>query len=174
VRDALARERAAAADVQLARSGFYPTVNVSGTIGRDGSLGFPSDDRRSVSANISIPLYTGGRDTYGVRGALAALDAVKANRESVERQLLVRLKQSYAVYVESIERLAVDRGFLTAAVTRADIARARYQNGLIGFEDWDRAENDLIQRQRALLAAQRDRVNAEAAWELEQGGGVIP
>lgn len=174
VHDAAARERAAAADVRLARSGFYPSVNVSGTIGRDGSLGFPSDDRRTVSANISIPLYSGGRDYYGVRGALAALDAVRADRESVEQRLLVRLKQSYAVYVESVERLEVDREFLTATATRADIARARYQNGLVSFEDWDRAENDLIQRQRALLAAQRDRVNAEAAWELAQGRGVIP
>jgi outer membrane protein len=174
LRDAIARQRSAEADVRLARAGFYPTVSVSGTVGRDGSSWFPNNDSNVVSANVSIPLYSGGRDYYGERGALAALDAVKADREGVEGQLLVQLKQSYAAYVESVEQLKIAAQFVTAAETRATIARARYQNGLISFEDWDRIENDLILRRKALLAAQRDRVNAEAAWELAQGSGVIP
>lgn len=174
VREAIARERAAAADVQLARSGFYPSVNVSGTAARGGDTWFPDNDRRSLNATISIPIFSGGRDYHGVRAAAAAEDAVEADRVNVEYQAVVRLTQSYAAYVEAAERLEVDREFLAATETRADIARARYQNGLIGFEDWDRAENDLIQRQRALLVSRRERVTAEAAWELAQGRGVIP
>jgi len=173
-RDAFARERSAAADVRLARAGFYPSVSVSGSIGRDGSTWFPNEDSRVLSANISIPIYSGGRDYYGERGALAALESVKANRESVEGQALVRLKQSYAAYVESAEQLSVAGQFVAAAEARATIARARYENGLISFEDWDRIENELIQRRKALLLSQRDRVNAEAAWEAAQGKGVIP
>lgn len=174
VRDAMARERSASADVQLARAGFYPSVNVSGSVARAGDTWYPNGDRRSVNANISIPLFSGGRDYYGERGALAALDAAKADRENVEGQTLVRLTQNHAAYVESVDRLNVDREFVAAAETRANIARARYQNGLISFDEWDRAESDLIQRQKALLASTRDRVNAEAAWELAQGKGVIP
>jgi len=173
-RDALAREKSAAADVRLARAGFYPSVNVSGSIGREGENWYPGAERNTVSASVSIPLYTGGSDLYGTRAALAALDATRANRESVEQQALVRLRQNHAAYVESVERLKVDREFLEAAETRAGIARARYQNGLISFEEWDRIENDLIQRQKFYLASQRDRVTAEAAWELAQGIGVIP
>ncbi|MFL6652173.1 MAG: TolC family protein, partial [Sulfurifustaceae bacterium] len=41
VRDAVARQRSADADVQLARSGFYPSVNVSATRGREGESWFP-------------------------------------------------------------------------------------------------------------------------------------
>jgi hypothetical protein len=44
----------------------------------------------------------------------------------------------------------------------------------MSFEDWDRIENDLIQRQKTVLQSQRDRVTAEAAWEQAQGKGVIP
>ncbi|MFL6624567.1 MAG: TolC family protein [Sulfurifustis sp.] len=174
VRDAVARQRSADADVQLARSGFYPSVNVSATRGREGESWFPDNDRRAVNASIAIPLFSGGRDIYSVRGALAALDAAKSNRENVEGLALVRLQQNYAAYVESVEKLNVDREFLDATETRANIARARYQNGLITFDEWDRTENDLIQRQKTFLASQRDRVNAEAAWELAQGQGVIP
>lgn len=174
LQDALARERAASADVRLARAGFYPRVNVSGTIGRDGDHWFPNDDSRSIGASISIPIYSGGRDYYGVRASLAALEAVQADRASVENEVLLRLQQTYAAYVEAVERLAVDREFVEAVQTRAAIARARYENGLISFEDWDRAENDLIQRRKALLVSQRERVNAEATWEVAQGKGVIP
>lgn len=174
VRDALAREKSAEADVQLARGGLYPSLSVSASTTRDGESWAPDEKRNSVSANLSIPLYGGGRDWYGTRAALSALDAARANRESVEQQLAVRLRQSFAAYVESVEKLKVDREFLEAAETRASIARARYQNGLISFEDWDRIENDLIQRQKGYLASQRDRVSAEAAWELVQGTGVIP
>ena len=174
VRDAAAKERSAEADLLLARSGFYPSVNVSGSVGREGDNGYPNGDRRSISANVSIPLYSGGRDISGVRASAAGVDAAKASRESVEQQAAVRLVQTYAVYFQSIEKLNVDREFLEAAQTRADISRARYQNGLMTFEEWDRVESDLIQRQKTFLASQRDRVTAEAAWELAQGKGVLP
>jgi outer membrane protein len=73
-----------------------------------------------------------------------------------------------------VEKLKVDQAFLDAAKTRADIARTKYNNGLMTFENWDIIENDLIQRQKSFLQSQRDRVVAEAAWEQAQGKGVIP
>jgi outer membrane protein TolC len=171
---ARAQERSAAADVTLARSGFYPSVDLTGSMAREGENWAPDEDRRTLGLNLSIPLFSGGRDYYSTKSAAATLEAVSSNRDDVERQLLVRLKQTHAGYVESVQKLEVDRAFLEAAVLRAEIARSRYNNGLMSFEDWDRIENDLIQRQKAFLQSQRDRVTAEAAWEQAQGKGVIP
>ncbi|MDH5512133.1 MAG: TolC family protein [Gammaproteobacteria bacterium] len=171
---ARAQERSAAADVTLARSGFYPSIDLTGSVAREGQDWTPDKDRRTVGLNLTIPLYSGGRDYYTTRSAAATLEAVSSNKDNVERQLLVRLKQAHAGYVESVEKLKVDQAFLEAAVTRAEIARSRYNNGLMSFEDWDRIENDLIQRQKTFLQSQRDRVTAEAAWEQAQGKGVIP
>ena len=64
--------------------------------------------------------------------------------------------------------------FLKAAEVRSEIARAQYQNGLLSFEDWDLIENDLIDKQKAMLTSQRDAVVARAAWEKMLGTGVIP
>ncbi len=169
-----AQEKVASADLRLARAGFYPSVNLTGSIGREGGDWFPEDERRTIIASVSVPLFNGGRDYYATRGASASLEATRFNKDNVERQVLVRLRQTYNAYVESAEKLKVDQAFLDAASTRAEIARSKYNNGLMSFEDWDRIETDLVQRAKALLASQRERVAAEAAWEQTQGKGVIP
>ncbi len=171
---AVAQEKSAAAGVTLARSSFYPSVNLTGSAGRSGSDWFPQDERRTVGLNLSVPLFTGGRNYYSSRSAVASLDAASSSTLTAERLLLANLKQAYASYVQAVERLKVDQAFLDAAQVRAEIARSQYNNGLISFSDWNLIENDLIQRQTAHVQSQRDRVIAEAAWERTQGRGVIP
>ena len=169
-----AQQKSAAAGVTLARSGLYPSLNLSGSVGRAGDNWVPDDTRRSLGLNLNIPLYSGGSDYYATKSAVSNLEAAASNTDSAEYLQLVTLKQTYASYVESAEKLKVDQAFLDAAMIRADIARTKYNNGLMTFENWDIIENDLIQRQKSFLQSQRDRVIAEAAWEKTQGKGVIP
>jgi outer membrane protein TolC len=171
---AAAQQKSAAAGVTLARSGLYPSLNLSGSVGRTGDNWAPEDSRRTVGLNLNIPIYSGGKDYYATKSAVSSLEAAASNTDSAEYQLVVRLKQTYAGYVESVEKLKVDQAFLDAAKTRATIARTKYNNGLMTFEDWDIIESDLIQREKSFLQSQRDRVVAEAAWEQAQGKGVIP
>lgn len=171
---ATAKERAASAGVTLARSGFFPSLDASGSVSRSGGDWPPDNERRSVGLTLSIPIFDGGRDYYATRSAAADLEAAAASRDGTASQTLVRLKQGWAGYVESAEKLKVDTEFVNAATLRAEIARGRYDNGLMSFDDWDRIETDLIARQKSLLQSRRDRVNAEAAWEQVQGRGVIP
>jgi outer membrane protein TolC len=171
---AAAQQKSAAAGVTLARSGLYPSLNLSGSVGRVGDNWAPDESRRSVGLNLNIPLYSGGKDYYATKSAVSSLEAAASNTDSAEHQLLVKLKQAYASYLESAEKLKVDQAFLDAAMTRAEIARSQYNNGLISFSDWNLIENDLIQRQKSYVQSRRDRVVAEAAWEQALGKGVIP
>ncbi len=173
-RQAAAQEKSAAAGVTLARAPFYPSLNLTGTTVRDGDHWFPDDSRRIVGLTLSVPIFSGGKDYYDTQSAISNLAAATTGKQSVDRQAVVNLKQAHAAFVESVEKLKVDEDFLEAATTRADIARAKYQNGLISFEDWDRIENDLILRQKTLLQSQRGRVTAEAVWELTFGKGLMP
>jgi len=168
------QELAARADVDVNRSGYYPTLDLFGSYGREGESWFPAENRRTAGVTLAIPIFRGGRDYYGVQAASAALAAASFTSSDTERFALERLRKAYAAYVEALERVQVDMAFLEAAVTRADIARSKYSSGLMSFEDWDRIENDLIQRQKNLLLSRRDRVTAEANWEQTQGIGVIP
>jgi outer membrane protein TolC len=94
--------------------------------------------------------------------------------ETSERELQAALAQAHAGFIAAVAKLAVDEEFAAAAQLRAEIARSKYNNGLLSFENWDIIENDLIARQRALLASRRDRVIAEAAWQQAIGQSDLP
>ncbi len=173
-RQAVAQEKVAAAGVTLARAGFYPSVNLTGSLGNEGAEWYPDGTRRTVGINLTVPLFSGGKDYYATRSAGASLAAAGSGKDSAAGQQLVTLKQNHSAYVASVEKLNVDRAFVEAAETRSAIARSKYNNGLMTFEDWDRIENDLILRQKSFLASQRERVLTEAAWEQAQGKGAIP
>ncbi|MFH1262754.1 MAG: TolC family protein [Pseudomonadota bacterium] len=168
-----AQEKISQAALALARSQFYPSLDASGSYGKGGSEWFPDTTRWSLGLTLSVPLFSGGKDYYTAKAASASLAAAFSNRENIDRQVLTSLKQAYTAYVEAAEKVKVDQEFLDASTVRAEIARHKYNNGLLSFEDWDIIENDLIARQKAFLQTRRDRVSAEAAWEQAQGKGVI-
>lgn len=172
-RQSLAKEDAAAAGVTIARSGFFPSLGVSGNWSRQGESWFPESAHWSVGTTLTLPIFSGGRDYYSTRSSGALYRAAAQSRADSDRNLVSQLKQAQRGFIEAVEKLKVDESFVQAASTRAEIARAKYNNGLLSFEDWDLIENDLIQRQRAALQSLRDRIVAEAAWEQALGRGVI-
>lgn len=169
-----AQDDAARAGVTVARAGFFPSLNLTGSVGKWGADYLPRDDRWSMGLTLSLPLFNGGRDAYTVRSAAAVSLAASLGKANVDRDLLAKLKQAYANFTEAVAKFEVDQNFRDAAVVRAEIARSKYNNGLLTFEDWDVIENDLINRQKAFVVSKQNRVLAEAAWELAQGTGVLP
>ena len=154
----------ARADVNVARAAFWPSLDLRGSIGRQSDDGSFRQERWSAGLTLTIPLFNGGRDWYGVGSASALASSAEAQFSGAIKQLLANLTQSYLNFVEAAQALKVNATFVDATETRAEIARRKYENGLLSFEDWDIIENDLINRQRTYLQSKRDRVLAERAW----------
>jgi outer membrane protein len=173
-RQSEAQEEAADASVSVARSRFYPSLDLTGNFGQQVSIALPgAPERWSVGIALSLPFFTGGSDFFQTRSAIDSRTSAEFQRVNVSRQVLARLEQAYATYLEAVMKFKVDASFKKATTVRAEIARKRYNNGLLTFEDWDVIENDLINRQKSYLQSKRDRVIAEAAWEQAQGLGVF-
>lgn len=172
---AVAEEEAASAGLTVARSGFFPTLSLTASLGRKDSnfLPGPGTDHWSLGASVSVPLFSGFKDLHSTRSASATLSAARYALDSTDRQLLTQLQQAHATWTEAVEEQKVQQQFLEAAVARAEIARNKYDNGLLSFEDWDLIETDLISSQKGALKSVRDRVLAEAAWERLLGKGAI-
>jgi outer membrane protein len=171
----IAQEESAGQSVTVARSQFFPNLSLSGSVGKLGADFFPDErDRWSIGVKLSFPFFNGGRDYYGTQAANATFASAQSIRQNTARAILSKLQDAYSSYIEAVAKLKVDESFRTAATVRAEIARKKYNNGLLSFEDWDVIENDLISRQKVYLQSKRDRVTAEATWEQAQGRGVFP
>lgn len=158
---------------RIARASFFPTLDLSTSISKRGEEFFPNGaDTRTFGVTLNIPLFAGGRDYNTYQASVAAASAANYTRDNSIREIKRKLEAAWADYNESVSKLKADESFRKAAIVRSDVARAKYNNGLLSFEDWDIIENDLITRQKTVLQTRRDRTTAEAAWEQAQGIGV--
>jgi outer membrane protein TolC len=171
----LARARAAMAmaDVGLSRARFYPSLETRAQYGLGDDSFFPNQSAWSISLGVSYPLYSGGADSAALRKAKQSyLEAKLSVRASVNRQL-DSLEKSLLSYRQAYAQLDVEKAFEKAAIVRAEIARSKYNNGLMSFEEWDRLESELMSRQKSVLRLERDLVQSYAAWLKAQGKGVL-
>jgi outer membrane protein len=167
------KEIAAKEDVFVNRANFYPSLDLNGSYGKSDTTFFPNSDRWSATLVLTIPLFNGGRDWAASRSASETAAAASSYLKGANLQILVKLKTAYQNYLEAVEKEKVDESFRSAQEVRANIARDKYNNGLMTFDDWDVVENDLISREKASLQSHRDRVIQESTWEQVQGIGVL-
>lgn len=161
------------AAVGVARSAFFPTASLTGSIGRNSPEFFPKDDRWSIGATITIPIFDGGRDLSLVESSKYTRDSSLSAKTSVDQKQVSTLQVAYQKYVEAVEKLKVDESFQKALILQSEIARTQYNNGLLSFTEWDRIEGDLITRQKVFLQSKRDRILSESAWNQARGAGVL-
>ncbi|MBP9673580.1 MAG: TolC family protein [Bacteriovoracaceae bacterium] len=168
------QEEFAKAQITIARSAFFPSLDLTGSLTRSDQNFYPNQDRYwSMGLNISLPFFSGGKDYFTTKSAVQNWSASENQKINLSRQIISQLEQVYATYLEAVAKFKVDSSFKQAATARAEISRTRYNNGLLTFEDWDVIENDLISRQKNYLLSKRDRVITEAGWEQVQGKGVF-
>jgi len=169
-----ADKTAAEAAVTGAYGNFLPSFNLSGTVSKVGADFPPNNNRWSVDANLSIPIFDGAANIFGVRAAKADERRAVVNLESQRLQLLSSMEQRWAELKNAIDRLTIQKEFVKAVEVRAEISRSQYSTGIIRYNDWDIIENDLISQQARLYETQRDALVAEAEWDQASGQEVQP
>jgi len=164
----------AEADKFIARGDFFPDVSLNGSYFKIGANFPPHEPRWSVGVSISLPFFPGGQNIFNYQSASAEANRNDFLRTNTDNQILAKLQQAHATFIDAIGLQNVAERFLVASEARAIISRGKYQNGLMTFEDWDLIETDLINRQKTELQTRRDVVLAEAAFEQAQGKSVFP
>lgn len=170
---AAGQNQSAEASVTSARSGFLPSLDVNGSVGRNDSDFFPQNQRWSVGATLTWNLFDGGKDYFSQKSAFSQKLVAENSWRNAQMDLIAVLKEAYTGFVEALEKYSVSSAFVEAGVVRAEISREKYNNGLSTFDEWDRIESDLISYQKDQTVKKRDKVIAEANWEKAQGVGVI-
>lgn len=177
--DVLAAEerlRAARADVAAARAAFFPSISLTG------DLGFASAELEdlvgsdgltwSFGPRITLPIFNRGR----LRGNLTVAEAREhiavATYERVVQGAFREVADALAGRRHLAEQVAaLERGVL-ALRQIADLARARYREGVVGFIEVLDAERNLFAAEQALLQLRRAEVENLVALYVALGGGL--
>ncbi len=169
------KEASADAGITISKSEFFPRFEIYGTLGQQGTSLWPNDvNRWTAGVVLTFPFFNGGRDYYGTKSAVNTWASSVSNRIDVSRNIVQNLEKAHTQFVEAVLKNKVDFTYMEAAKLRAEIARKKYNNGLLIFDDWVIIENEYVNNSKNYLLSKRDRVVAEANWEYAQGVGVIP
>ena len=122
------------------------------TIG--GSSGNSESNSGSVGLSLSQDLYTGGRITYGITQAEAAVLRGRENLRDIEQQVLTAVIAAYADVLRDLEILRIREENLGVLNRQLEEANARFEVGEITRTDVAQSEARLAQSESDLAVAQ--------------------
>jgi outer membrane protein TolC len=138
-----AQVRAARAQADAAARAGYPTITVNAATGMTYFRGdTPRTDTNSISLNVSIPLFTGFRQTYAARQADARAAQAEASRDALTRQTELDVWQAYYDVRAAADGIGTTAVQVRAAQQTSEATLARYQSGFGSLLDLITAQAD--------------------------------
>ncbi|WP_269113166.1 TolC family protein [Burkholderia territorii] len=162
IRAARAKWKAAQEKVTVMRSDGLPTLDLSGTLSRNG---YPNQGLQSVRATqtsigltLTIPFFDGFSRTYRIRGAQAQAELAEAQLLDTQQQIFRDVLKAHADAEMTADNLDASARLLAAAEAALTSARNRYALGAGDILE-------LLSAQAALADARQERVRTLAEWE---------
>jgi len=163
MRPELAAARATAeraqARIREVKSEGLPTITANASAG---VTFFSEGDRttpHSASIGLKVPLFTGYRNTYDIRQAELDAELAREQVRDLSQQISLDVWTSYYALRTAKQRLTTIRDLLASAQQSADVARARYREGVGTILD-------VLTAEAALEDARAQEVQSRADWFL--------
>ncbi|MDA8168840.1 MAG: TolC family protein [Nitrospiraceae bacterium] len=123
------RQMAAAQSIELAKTGYYPSIAGSASYGYTGD-NLPLDHYWSAGVTVSLPLFNGFLTKYQVLESRNTLDLTKAAAESLRQNIYYEVQSDFLNLQEAGDSLATAKLSVRQATENLDIARGRYNYGV--------------------------------------------
>jgi NodT family efflux transporter outer membrane factor (OMF) lipoprotein len=169
---------AQARGIDVAHAGFYPNVDLVGSLGYmatgGGALEFLTGKKLTynVGPAISLPIFDGGRLRAELGAAAAGYDLAVANYN----QTLVNALKGISDQLIRRESMDKQQGFAAESVASAqktyDIALIAFQRGLTDYLNVLNAQSLLFRQQQVQQQVQAARLTAQADLVTALGGGL--
>jgi outer membrane protein len=159
------RVRAAERDIDVAGAGRSPTVSLFATGNytnyldtlASGVVGVSQTDRQAqVGAQVSIPLFQGGRPAAQRRQAQAQASATMETEIATERDVIAQVRSAYQSYTAANELIALNQTAVDAAALSLEGVRAENSVGNRTVLDILDAEQEYLRAQVQLVTARRN------------------
>jgi outer membrane protein len=140
-------------DVEKARAGHLPTLDVVATYGNthagNGTNGTPSLSRsNAVGLQLTLPIYAGGATQSKVREAIALSDKAEADLETQKRTATQAARQAFVGVTSGIAQV---RGYEAAVVS----GKSAVDSNKLGYEVGVRINIDVLNAQSSLADTQQ-------------------
>ena len=172
------RMAAANANVGVAKSAFFPTVQINGVAGFqsvNSSTWFDWPSRFwAVGPSITLPLFTGGLNRANLAVAKAAYDETVANYRQTVLSAFTQVQDAlYAQHWLASEWQA-ENAALTSSQQALSIAKNRYHSGLVTYLDVAIEQNDYLIHESAVVQLSGARLVATINLVKALGSGWEP
>lgn len=170
------RTEIARQNLQLARSGALPQVNLSASGGYEyvdtnSALNFGVGDRPIASAQLQAiqPIYTGGRVSAGIRQAEAGIDSADQTFDAARQDLILDVVTAYVDVRRDREAVAIRRNNVEVTGEQVRAAEDRFEVGVVTRTDVAQAQARLEGARAALAGAEAALEGSEAFYEFLTG-----
>jgi outer membrane protein len=171
------KQARAARDAALARIGIVasqgkPQANLGAGVdtqrafGRRNGSGSGSSTSETLSLNVALPVYSGGRVKNSRRSAEATARAAVATAQQTEQELAAQTIIAYLGALQSQELLQVSDSNLATSRERRRVAGVRFEAGAAARLEVLRADSDLATAQQNRIQAANSLAQSKAALNI--------
>ncbi|MFJ3047889.1 efflux transporter outer membrane subunit [Herbaspirillum chlorophenolicum] len=166
---------AATQGIDVAKSRFYPDINLSAAIGFDTLLNTNPFTAASKSIAfgpaISLPIFEGGALRAGLKGEYANYDLAVATYNKTVNDAYADVARQIASIHSTERQLPIRREALEAAERAYDLAKERYRIGLVSQLTLLSAETGVLAQRQAMVSLEAARRDQQVALYKALGGG---
>jgi len=129
LRSLVLQEQAARQNLDLAKTGHYPTLTGSATYGYGGS-DFPLGEGWNVGGSLNIPIFSGFLVENQIFEARENIDVFSAEVESLKQQIRLEVEQALSNLQDAAGRIATTEVVVRQAEENRELAEGRYSSGV--------------------------------------------
>lgn len=168
-----AQIKAAEAQLEASRAANMPSVSVSASTSSQNTTGAPTTNSGSISVSLSVPLFTGFRNTYQIRSSESVLEGKVAARDLLANQVALDVWKAYQNMLTDSQALRTANDLVASAEQSGKMTLGRYKAGVANL-----SIVDVLNAQSALASARQQRVTAlynfqSSRLALAQAIGVL-
>ena len=177
-RESWQRARSAAAGVGQARSPYLPSVDVTAGANRGAPVLLDSKqqpgtvDTFTAGFSVRYLLFDGGARSAGLTGAESELFAANFQHNATLQDVALKVEEVYYQLLAAQELERVAEQTIRQIQYHVDVARARYQNGLVARSDVLKSETEMADAELLLVRA-RSQVRV-VHGRLASAMGLVP
>ncbi len=148
-------------EIEVKRSGHYPTLDLVGShsLSRTSARSGTDADTTSIGLQLALPLYSGGSVTASTEQAQLDFEAAQYGVEQQKRVVTRQVRDAYRGVIASISQVKALKATRKSSKSALDATEA-------GFEVGTRTIVDVLNSQRNLYSAVRDHAQARYNYIL--------